>query len=355
MRARAVDTIEVEGPPDRAIVALGDSITEGYVSSDVGRYQGHHDDYRNAWSSVAQTILRIPVVNAAVSAYGIEDTIRYLGAEVLTLQGITDCAVLIGTNDLHAHTPEQLEARLAHLLTQLRPFCRLWMGTLLPKEIADPNFQTIAARRLAVNEWIRQQAQVAGVIDFGVALARSDDPHRFRPGLGEDGIHPSIAGQRVMGEQAGRVMSPPRLVSLSPESATTAGGNSAELRGENFKTGATVSLGGLAGSDVVVSSPSSLTFKTPPHAPGIVDVSVTNPDGLSSVLRGAFTYLDAGPGTQPQPSPTSNLADPARRSGCDASNGRWATDSLLWASLLWTLATRHRRRTQDKGGSKDLD
>jgi hypothetical protein len=151
------------------------------------------------------------------------------------------------------------------------------------------------------------------------------------------------------------MMSPPRLVSLSPESASTAGGNSAELRGENFKAGATVSLGGVAGSDVVVSSPSSLTFKTPPHAPGMVDVSVTNPDGLSSVLRRAFTYVEAGSGTQPQPSPTSNLADPTRRSGCDASNGRWALDSLLWASLLWTLATRHRRRTQAKGGSKDLD
>src|SRR5262249_28817288 len=205
LRARAVATIDVEGAPDRALVALGDSITEGYIISDIGPYHGYNDDYRNAWPAVAQAILRLPFVNAAVPAPGVNDAIRDLDAEVLTLQGITDCAVLLGTNDLHAMTPEQLEGRLGELLNRLRPFCRVWMGTLLPKEITDPNYPTIAARRVAVNDWIRRSAPVAGVIDFEAVTARSDDINRFRPGLGSDGIHPTIAGQRVMGEEAARV------------------------------------------------------------------------------------------------------------------------------------------------------
>ncbi len=207
-QASAVDTVDVEDAPGRALVALGDSITEGYVSGDVGQYQGRHDDYRNAWPTVAQGILQIPVANAAVSAEGIDDAIQALSTEVFTLEGITDCVALIGTNDLGSLTAENIVARIGDLLDQLRPFCRPWLGTLLPKEIAGGPFdyQTIVERRAQVNDWIRHRADVSGVIDFEAALAMPDDVNRFGPGLGEDGIHPSIDGQRIMGEEAARVL-----------------------------------------------------------------------------------------------------------------------------------------------------
>src|SRR5262249_34430336 len=248
--------------------------------------------------------------------------------------------VLLGTNDLHAMTPEQLEGRLGELLNRLRPFCRVWMGTLLPKEITDPNYPTIAARRVAVNDWIRRSAPVAGVIDFEAVTARSDDINIFRPGLGSDGIHPTIAGQRVMGEEAARVLAPPKLVSLSPESGSSGGGDSVTLRGENFKPGAAVSIGGVAGSDVTLLTSAALTFKAPPHASGSVDVSITNPDGLSSTLGRAFTYVDAGPASEPS-SPNNT---PAKQGGCSVSSVDWLSGALLWASFLWMLGERRRDR-----------
>ncbi len=56
----------------------------------------------------------------------------------------------------------------------------------------------INEQRNAVNAWLRSEAEVAGVIA---------KPHNFIPGYGEDGIHPSAEGHRVMSEVAGRTVS----------------------------------------------------------------------------------------------------------------------------------------------------
>jgi lysophospholipase L1-like esterase len=166
-----------------------------------------NDDYRRAWTTIAQGLLGLPVANAGVNGQGVEQAIAALGSEVFTLQGITDCIVVLGTNNLATWTADQIEARLAALFDQLRPFCHVWAGTLLPKE-RTPNgtYADVVSRRLAVNEWIRHQAAVDGHIDFEALLAAPGDVNRFAPGLGSDGIHPSIAGQSVMGHEAARVV-----------------------------------------------------------------------------------------------------------------------------------------------------
>ena len=341
-RAIGIDTVDVEGAPGRAIVALGDSITEGYVSGDVGLYRGHADNYRNAWPAVAQDILHIPVANAAVSAQGLNDAIQALPTEVFTLRGITDCAILIGTNDLGAMTAEQIESRMSDLLDQLRPFCRLWLGTLLPKENipGTVDYPTIVARRAAVNDWIRRRARVSAVIDFEASLAMPGDVNRFRPGLGEDGIHPSIAGQRVMGEEAARILLPPRALNVSPTSAAATGGTPVTVEGENFKPGASVLLSGSPISDVVVSAPTSLRFTAPPHAAGTVDISVANPDGLSSTLSAAFTYTAAPGDPPPVTTPPGSTPEMQKKTGCNASGSTGDIRLLLCALALFAFGSR---------------
>ncbi|MGZ3458743.1 MAG: SGNH/GDSL hydrolase family protein, partial [Archangium sp.] len=93
-RAVGLATVEVEGPPARAFVALGDSITEGYITG--------HDDTRLAWPWLMQARLGVPIVDAGVSGQGFYDALQNLDQEVLSLRGITDCIVLLGTNDLGA-------------------------------------------------------------------------------------------------------------------------------------------------------------------------------------------------------------------------------------------------------------
>jgi lysophospholipase L1-like esterase len=194
-RAVGLATVDVEGPPSRAFVALGDSITEGYY--------GDHNDTRLAWAGLAEAQLGVPIVNAGVSGQGFYDARMNLDKEVLVLSGITDCILLLGTNDLAALPVDQLQARMNGILEQLKPFCRTWVGTLLPKERSQSNYEEMRERRVAMNAWFRGMPDV---IDFEAVTRSPTDVHRFLEGLGADGIHPSREGHRVMANEAARVL-----------------------------------------------------------------------------------------------------------------------------------------------------
>jgi hypothetical protein len=82
----------------------------------------------------------------------------------------------------------------------------------------------------------------------------------------------------------------PILKTVSPTSGPTTGGTAVKLTGQNFASGATIAFGGAAATSVVVASATEIKAKTPPHAPGSVNVVVTNRDGRSGTLAGSFIY-----------------------------------------------------------------
>jgi hypothetical protein len=80
---------------------------------------------------------------------------------------------------------------------------------------------------------------------------------------------------------------------LSPLSGTTLGGTTLTIVGQNFSGTATVTVGGVAATDVQVTSERTITAKTGQHAKGAVDVTVSM-GGKTGTLPGAFTYLSPG-------------------------------------------------------------
>ena len=62
------------------------------------------DDVRNAWPARTSALTGRPVVNGAVSGQGWYGAFENLERDVFVLDGVTDCAVLLGTNDLGANT-----------------------------------------------------------------------------------------------------------------------------------------------------------------------------------------------------------------------------------------------------------
>jgi hypothetical protein len=82
----------------------------------------------------------------------------------------------------------------------------------------------------------------------------------------------------------------PLVTGVAPNSGPSAGGTGVTITGDNFVAGATVKFGTVAASSVSVASATSLSAITPPHNPASVAVVVTNPDGKSGKLAGAFTY-----------------------------------------------------------------
>ena len=92
--------------------------------------------------------------------------------------------------------------------------------------------------------------------------------------------------------------SAPTVTGISPNSGTTAGGTSVTITGTGFLSGASVTIGGAAATNIVVVGPTSITAKTPAHAAGATDVVVTNTDTQSGTLSNSFTF------NVPNPAPT---------------------------------------------------
>lgn len=91
----------------------------------------------------------------------------------------------------------------------------------------------------------------------------------------------------------------PTLSSLDPSSGLERGGKAVTITGTGFMAdydGAPatlgVSFGGVSASSVTWVSETTLRAVTPPHAVGLVDVVVTNPDGQTGALGGGFTYTE---------------------------------------------------------------
>ncbi|MGE3856576.1 MAG: beta strand repeat-containing protein [Dehalococcoidia bacterium] len=81
----------------------------------------------------------------------------------------------------------------------------------------------------------------------------------------------------------------PTVTAVSPATGPAAGGTSITVTGTGFVSGASVSIGGVAASSVVVVTSTSITAITPQRPAGVVPVTVTNSDGQSGSLLAAFT------------------------------------------------------------------
>jgi hypothetical protein len=74
----------------------------------------------------------------------------------------------------------------------------------------------------------------------------------------------------------------PGIGQISPAKGTHAGGTKVTITGTGFIQGATVHFGKAAGTHVTIVSPTKITVKTPKHAKGTVDVTVTTSGGTSA-------------------------------------------------------------------------
>src|SRR5204863_2154972 len=88
---------------------------------------------------------------------------------------------------------------------------------------------------------------------------------------------------------------PPTVSAISPTSGTTAGGTSVTITGTAFQSGASVTFGGAAATNISVVSSTTITATTAAHAAGAVNVVVTNTDGQSGTLSNGFTYSAGAP------------------------------------------------------------
>ena len=119
---------------------------------------------------------------------------------------------------------------------------------------------------------------------------------------------------------------PPTLVAIVPAKGPTNGGTLVTITGSNFELGAGVLLGGQPATGVAVNSATQITALTPPNLPGLVSVTMANPDATTATLANSYTYVG--------PSPTI-LVQPATLSVVLGSNAVFQVNALYAASYQW--------------------
>jgi lysophospholipase L1-like esterase len=203
----------------RAIVTIGDSVTEGFGST---------TDMNQRWPNILAERLqsnrgtsRVAVLNAGVSGNRVlhdflgtsalarfdRDVLVQSGVQyVIVLQGNADFLIpgLIG-NSTEEVTAEQIIQAHRQMIDRAHALgLRVYGGTLNPVEgYPFPGFWTAAleAKRQAVNRWIRTSNAYDAVIDFDKLLRDPNHPSRLLPAYdGGDHVHPNDFGYRVMAE-----------------------------------------------------------------------------------------------------------------------------------------------------------
>jgi lysophospholipase L1-like esterase len=204
--------VEVESTaPGPVIVAFGDSITDGYLSS-VGANRRWPDRLAER---LVEGGRRAAVVNAGIggnrvlSSGGIavfgESALSRLDRDVIAQAGATHMIMLEGINDIGVRPSPAAEALIAgyrQVIARAHAHgLKVILGTVVPYKGAAYFRPDGEAVRLAVNAWIRTGGEADGVIDFDAAIRDPADPARMRAELQSgDWLHPNDAGYRAMAD-----------------------------------------------------------------------------------------------------------------------------------------------------------
>jgi lysophospholipase L1-like esterase len=208
--------VEVEtAQPGKVIVAFGDSITDGYLSTAganrrwpdrlaerlAARYPGRAMAVVNAGIGGNRVLTDGPIAIFGQSA------LTRFDRDVLAVPGATHVVVLEGVNDLGASktnppTAESLILGYRQIIDRAHAHGLKAIGaTILPYEGAGYFGAPGEAARQALNAWIRTGGGFDAVIDLDAAIRDPAKPTRMRADLhAGDWLHPNDAGYRVMGE-----------------------------------------------------------------------------------------------------------------------------------------------------------
>jgi lysophospholipase L1-like esterase len=218
--------VETSDRPE-VIVALGDSITDGFGAREVG----------GSWPERLAQMLggTASVINAGISANRIlragrpsagPSALTRFDDDVLATPGVTTLIVLEGINDIQSPgvpaifgddppAPRLTSADVIAGLTELAERgraagLRVVGGTLLPVRILPILVADGNTVRTEVNEWIRTTDLFDAVIDFDAVMADPGFPAAIRREFDSgDTIHPNDAGYHAMAEAARAVLGEP--------------------------------------------------------------------------------------------------------------------------------------------------
>jgi lysophospholipase L1-like esterase len=209
-------SIDVLAPADAfAIVALGNSITDGFATT---------VDANRAWPALLakrlnsnQSTQHISVVNQGISGNQVlrdgaglsalarfdRDVLSIAGAKwVILLEGINDINIRGRTDGPDALTSDELIAGYRQIIERSHTHgIKVAGATLTPEEGVPTASERGEEIRRTVNQWIRTSGYFDAVVDFDAVIRDPARPIRIRPEFDPgDHIHPNDAGNQAMAD-----------------------------------------------------------------------------------------------------------------------------------------------------------
>ena len=209
------------GKASAAIVLLGDSITDGY---------GVKANTNQRWPDAFATRLQanpktrgLAVLNLGIGGnrvlldgLGPSAAARF-DRDVLMQAGVSHVLILEGVNDLggltrdkpaspdqHAGLVSEITTAYAQMVQKARARGIKVIGATIMPYGASAYYHPDALNeqdRQAVNAWIRAPGNFDAVVDMDRVMRHPAMPDRLAPAYDSgDGLHPSMAGYRVMAE-----------------------------------------------------------------------------------------------------------------------------------------------------------
>jgi lysophospholipase L1-like esterase len=216
--------------PVNAVVAVGDSITDG-VGSGVDADQRWPDALSDLLAKTGGDGV-MSVLNAGISRNrlltdstvgGGDSPLTRFDRDIAGAAGVTDVVLHIGTNDIAARRSA------AEITDGLRRFAerargagkRVFLTTITPSDTGAHGTPAAVATRAAVNAWVRAHGReyADGVFDFAASVADPKRPTRLAPVFDSgDGLHLSAAGYRTVAAavQPALLTGSPCLADTSP-------------------------------------------------------------------------------------------------------------------------------------------
>jgi lysophospholipase L1-like esterase len=204
----------VSAAAKRAVVAFGDSITEGFGST-VNEFRSWPDHLAERLAENRAT-RDWTVVNAGINSNRLlhdgpgSGALARFDRDVLSVPGVAAVILMEGINDIGYSTtvpPEAVSADdiiAAYGQLVQRAHSRgiaVFGATLTPYEGAHYYAPMGEQMRHTVNDWIRSSGGFDGVIDFDAALRDPANPAQVNPSLQRgDHLHPNDSGYAAMAD-----------------------------------------------------------------------------------------------------------------------------------------------------------
>ena len=198
--------------PTPCVAVLGNSITDG---------RGSTTNKQNRWTDfMAEAyggkvgVLNLGIGGNAVVRGGLsEPALVRFDRDILEQTGVTAVVIFEGVNDLGGFKPNHMEVvrNLQNAYKELidkakKAGKKVYLGTITPFYGNSYYTHFSEAARLTINDWIRANKDVDGVIDFDKLVQDPANPKALLPKYSDDGLHGTPAAYEAMGKFAAEIV-----------------------------------------------------------------------------------------------------------------------------------------------------